>query len=516
MKRVLLIVAFAVTIGANAQLLEQNFQSSTNVSSYVSTSPSNGQFNAIGTSGPNTTVSIATVGSNNVLRYIRTVSQSGSFSRTTDFPSTNTLMYKFDLSVNATTNATNSAVFQIGSGFGTNNSAETNANTYARFGINLVNSPNTFAIRDITSNVNSPNLTGTQTILWVLNNSGNSQTYANPLGTQSSVANDKADIWAGTTLLFDDVAVLTANQTISDVKFVISSDPATIDIDNILIDPIPNSPSSSAATNIATTSFAANWSTISGVTGYRIDVSTLNDFSSFVSGYENLYVPDASSTSINVTGLSQGTTYYYRVRGASQYSSGEFASGNSNVQSVTTAAGAPLPVKFETLNAKWANKSVSLKWNVATEENLGGYQVESSADGRNYSKIGFVGATGASTYSFVDTKPSPITYYRIKSIDVDGRFGYSTVALVKSGKSIIILKAFPTPFIKSLSIQHGTATAGSLITISSEDGRVIKSVVPAIGTQQTEVDLSSAKAGMYLVRYSNSNGEAETLKVLKQ
>jgi hypothetical protein len=81
---------------------------------------------------------------------------------------------------------------------------------------------------------------------------------------------------------------------------------------------------------------------------------------------------------------------------------------------------------------------------------------------------------------------------------------------------MIVIKAFPTPFIKNVSIQHPTAVAGSAISISSEDGRIVKTIVPAIGTQQTDIDLSSSKAGLYLVRYSNGSGETETLKILKQ
>lgn len=181
-----------------------------------------------------------------------------------------------------------------------------------------------------------------------------------------------------------------------------------------------------------------------------------------------------------------------------------------------TRSGAALPVKFQSLDARTSSNAVSLSWNVATEENLAGYDVERSLDGRTFSKIGFVAASGKGNYSFVDSKSSSVTYYRIKSVDVNGRYAFSTVALVKAGKSMIILKAFPSPFIGSLSVQHGTANAGSLITITSEDGRTIKSVVPAAGTQETKVDLSSAKAGLYLVRYNNGNGEVETLKILKQ
>jgi hypothetical protein len=179
-------------------------------------------------------------------------------------------------------------------------------------------------------------------------------------------------------------------------------------------------------------------------------------------------------------------------------------------------AGASLPVKFQSLDAKTINSYVSLKWNVATEENLSGYSIERSADGRNFSQIAFVNASGETNYSFVDNKPGSVSYYRIKSVDINGKYGYSTVALVKSGKSMIVVKAFPSPVIKNVSIQHPTAIAGSSITISSADGRVIKTIVPAAGMQQTDVDLSAAKSGLYLVRYNSSNGESETLKILKQ
>jgi hypothetical protein len=81
---------------------------------------------------------------------------------------------------------------------------------------------------------------------------------------------------------------------------------------------------------------------------------------------------------------------------------------------------------------------------------------------------------------------------------------------------MIILNAFPSPFVSSFSLDHGTATTGSLITISGQDGRAIKTIIPAVGSQRTPVDLSAAKAGMYLVRYKNGNGEVETLKILKQ
>ena len=196
----------------------------------------------------------------------------------------------------------------------------------------------------------------------------------------------------------------------------------------------------------------------------------------------------------------------------------DITTANFTSSGILSPAGSALPVKISTFEARSVNSSTSLTWNVAAEDNVSGYDVEKSLDGRSFSKIAFVPATGASSYTYVDAKPlEATTYYRVKSVDADGKFSYSTIAsLRKGGKSTIVLRAFPMPAIKDITIQHATATRGSLLSISSEDGRVIKSVVPASGTQQTVIDLSSAKAGLYIIRYSNANGEVESLKLIKQ
>ena len=123
-----------------------------------------------------------------------------------------------------------------------------------------------------------------------------------------------------------------AGQTIY-IAFVMEQDNADgWYIDNVSIkENIPPSPPIAIdATNITPTKFRAYWNTAANTTNYRLDVSTASDFSTYVSGYENLNV--GNLTNYNVTGLAQDTEYYYRVRAVSEFGT----SDNSNSITVTT------------------------------------------------------------------------------------------------------------------------------------------------------------------------------------
>ena len=77
--------------------------------------------------------------------------------------------------------------------------------------------------------------------------------------------------------------------------------------------------------------FMATWPSVTGAKGYLLDVSTSSSFDSFVDGYHNLDVGDA--TGRVVTGLSRGTTYYYRVRAYDATA----PTGYSETSAITTA-----------------------------------------------------------------------------------------------------------------------------------------------------------------------------------
>ena len=76
-----------------------------------------------------------------------------------------------------------------------------------------------------------------------------------------------------------------------------------------VVPPGPVAATSAVAITIA--GFQANWTATPGATNYLLDVATDSSFENYLPGYQGLSVGDV--TSVEVTGLSAGETYYYRL-----------------------------------------------------------------------------------------------------------------------------------------------------------------------------------------------------------
>jgi hypothetical protein len=86
-------------------------------------------------------------------------------------------------------------------------------------------------------------------------------------------------------------------------------------------------------TGVSVSGLTANWNAVTGANGYYLDVATDIGFTTFVSGYENLFVGNALTKA--VSGLNSGQAYYYRVRSSNGYQ----VSTSSNVISTASLYG---------------------------------------------------------------------------------------------------------------------------------------------------------------------------------
>lgn len=105
-----------------------------------------------------------------------------------------------------------------------------------------------------------------------------------------------------------------------------------------------------SATAITSTSFQITWNAATGASSYQLDVSTDPNFNSFV--VNNLAINGTTSQVSNLTG---GTTYYYRVRAVN---SSAIVSANSVSNQALTAPVTPSGFTVGTVTAT----SVTLNW----------------------------------------------------------------------------------------------------------------------------------------------------------
>jgi hypothetical protein len=186
-----------------------------------------------------------------------------------------------------------------------------------------------------------------------------------------------------------------------------------------------------------------------------------------------------------------------------------------NTNSVVLRHSAILPVNFVRIDVKKDGAKQNIIWEVRDEHNISNYDIEKSTDGLRFSRSGSLIATGADHYSFIDTKSETSCFYRIRSIDVGGQFKYSAVIHYAQGKSGINLNVYPSPVSTEAVVQHSSADMNASITLLSIDGRVMKMILPAKQAQETTIDFSALRPGLYFIKFNNGKGQAETIKVEK-
>ncbi len=151
--------------------------------------------------------------------------------------------------------------------------------------------------------------------------------------------------------------------------------------------PPPDAPTAFAATLVQPTSFQANWSASIGADDYRLDVSTVNNFGSFVSGYNNLTVNDTLQA---VSGLTAGQTYYYRVRASNAIGTSD-DSGTASVTLPSTDQVDILEIPPVT------TASGELNWSTTQGANYDVYYSDSNPGGSmSWSLLQTIQAAGAS------------------------------------------------------------------------------------------------------------------------
>ena len=197
----------------------------------------------------------------------------------------------------------------------------------------------------------------------------------------------------------------------------------------------------------------------------------------------------------------------------------DFAIGNVSFQLLT------LPVSLVSFSAAQTGNNVQLKWATAQEHNSSHFSIERSSNASDWSAIGTVLARGNTTertnYTYTDINPARATlFYRLRQVDQDGNFKYSSVARISNKDLVAELVTYPNPFTTQVNISLYSAAAQQVTsTLTDIAGRTVQADINQLSRGNNNycmVVSQQLAAGIYWLRITDEQknviGQARLFK----
>jgi hypothetical protein len=185
----------------------------------------------------------------------------------------------------------------------------------------------------------------------------------------------------------------------------------------------------------------------------------------------------------------------------------------------------PIPVELTSFTGNVNNLGqVVLNWETATEVNNQGFEIERRTETSEYRTVGFVEGNGTisepRSYVYTDiTAENGINYYRLKQIDFNGTYEYSSEIEVDVNGPLTfdLAQNYPNPFNPSTSIKYSVSESGnirlSVFNIVGEEVAVLVDGFNQAGFYEVTFDASNLSTGVYVYKLQSANS-VQTKKMM--
>jgi len=190
---------------------------------------------------------------------------------------------------------------------------------------------------------------------------------------------------------------------------------------------------------------------------------------------------------------------------------------------ISPVGAGPLPVIITSFTANLqSDNQAKVAWSTSQEINSRRFDVERSTDGVNFKIVATKAAAGNSSipvsYTITDdltAVTAPIVYYRLKQIDLDGKYHMSKVVSLKLKKTVSDFTVSPNPFRNNLNVNiewdKNEMTVVKVFNVTGAEV-VAKNVKMIKGSNYIAMDeLTKLQPGNYIIQFNTSNG-----KLIKQ
>jgi len=178
-----------------------------------------------------------------------------------------------------------------------------------------------------------------------------------------------------------------------------------------------------------------------------------------------------------------------------------------------------LPVTLVSFQAKKREREAHLQWQTTSEINSDRFEIERSADGRQWHLLGQVSAKGGEAattdYSYTDALPQAGTnMYRLKMIDRaagdrDGAFAYSRIAVLEFEAEKLAIYPNPAVGVSAVQLKGLKPENVRNIRLFDTSGRLV--LQPA--WRQGSLEIGKLLPGTYSIEIETTQGTRQSLKL---
>lgn len=195
-----------------------------------------------------------------------------------------------------------------------------------------------------------------------------------------------------------------------------------------------------------------------------------------------------------------------------------------NVYTLAALRDGALPVVLVSFTGAARERASYLEWVTSEEINASHFDIERSADAKSWRQIGSVTARGEGgapvqasvQYRFTDENPSNgSNFYRLKMVDhaVDGKdaaFAYSRIVKIDMD-GLPDWAVYPNPVAEKLFFSQNIKQNLASARLTDPTGRT---VYASRETSGDGIDVSRMEPGLYLLKFSFTDGLSKSYKVL--
>jgi hypothetical protein len=173
--------------------------------------------------------------------------------------------------------------------------------------------------------------------------------------------------------------------------------------------------------------------------------------------------------------------------------------------------GIPLPLTWLSFMGQVTAGQAILEWHVGDETGNDHFEIDHSTDGVHFSEIGRLSngnnnhIQGIQKYQFTDPNPAPgQNFYRIKQVDIDGRYSYSSVVEVNVSSAPAAIRLQTNPVRNALTLVNPGRQLINRLQILDLTGRVILDQTLNSSDLWITADVQAIQPGYYLLRYRSA------------